>query len=271
MAHEVGFVVDVDQHVGKVGFGQPAADQLAERGFRGPGRLLIVLIATPPGPGELEAAPPCVDGDGGIGGEPGFDCFRHRFQLAVEACDELGRVGRQSEGGVVVQAFGRPCRLRDEVVVEVGPPARPLDGDVAALDALVERGQQGRFAMQPGDRPFLAGARCRPQDVAPPSRRQEAQRRVDAQLAAPVPVGLAQVLDRQAQFRAWRKAQRCSVQQSWRILARGGVPAPDKAEMRARVALAQSPAPLDQQADLLARVARMSSPKRKAFAAALAG
>ena len=62
VAHEVGFVVHVDQPIGQVSLGQAATDQFAERGFRGPMRLLIILVAAPPGPGELEAAPPRVDG-----------------------------------------------------------------------------------------------------------------------------------------------------------------------------------------------------------------
>ena len=79
-----------------------------------PPRLGRLESSSPP---RFEAAPPRVDGNGGIGGEPGLNRFRHRFQLAVKACDELGWVGRQFKDGVVVQAFGRPGRLCDEVVI----------------------------------------------------------------------------------------------------------------------------------------------------------
>ena len=73
----------------------------------------------------------------------------------------------------MVQALGFPHRLRDQVIVEVGPTARSLDGHVAALDALVKRGQQRYLIMRSGDCPFLTGACGRLQDVAPPTRGQE--------------------------------------------------------------------------------------------------
>ena len=59
------------------------------------------------------------------------------------------------------------------------------------------------------------------------------------------------MLDREAQLGAGRETQGRRLQQGRRILARGGVPAVGEAEVRTRIALAQSPAALDQQADLL--------------------
>ena len=255
VAHEVGFVVHVDQHVGEVGLRQAATDQLAARGFGGPGQQVLFLAGTPFDPGQLEPAPPRVDGESRVACEPGLDRGRHRLEFGVECGHELAGVGGQPKGSVVVQPLGFPHRLRDQVVVELGPAARPLDGHVAALDPLVEHGQQRHLVMRPRDRRLSAGLRGRLLDMAAPSRGQEADGGIVAKLAPPFPVDLAQMLDREAQLGAGREAQGRRLQQGRRMLARGGIPAVGEAEVRTRIALAQSPATLDQQADFLPGVA----------------
>ena len=255
MAHEIGFVVHVDQHVGEVDFWQALADQLAGRRFGSPGQQVLFLTGTTFDPGQLEPAPPRVDGEGRVARKPGLDRGRHRFEFGVEHGHELLGVGGQPEGGVVVQPLGFPCRLRDQVVVELGPAARPVDGHVAALDPLVERGQQRHLVMRPRDRWLAARMRGRLLDMASPARGQETQGDIVAELAPPVPIELTQMLDREAQLGAGREMQGCTLQQGRRILARGGIPAVGEAEVRTRIALAQPPAALDQPADFLAGVA----------------
>ena len=91
------------------------------RRFRGANHQLVLIAIAPLGTGQLEPAPARVDAERGVGGEPRLDRLHDRLQLAVQAGDEHLRVGRQAEGGVVVQALGFPGDARDQVVVEVGP------------------------------------------------------------------------------------------------------------------------------------------------------